>query len=135
MRHNSDLSIRHLTFLSLESVFWLTISFYSCFRKIWDSKLVVFGLGIMLTDTVATFEEALYDKLILFEHILVTAVDYGDGKAMVADAGNKVVIAAVDTRDACDDMMCGLKQKLLLENCHYYSSKLLEGPLNNSTCI
>lgn len=88
-------------------VFDLTISFYSCFRKTWDSQLVAFVLGILLNDMVAAFEEALHDKLVLFEHILVAAVDYGDGKAL-ADVGNKGVLAAADTGASCADMMCGL---------------------------
>ena len=71
------------------------------------------------------FEEAVYDKLVLFEYILVAAVDDGDARALVDDVGNKGVVAchggntAGDTGAASDDMMCGLKQKLLLEHCHY----------------
>lgn len=71
------------------------------------------------------FEEAVYDKLALFEYILVVEVDDGHARALVDDAGKKGVVAshgnnaAVDTGGSCDDMMFGLKQSLLLERCYY----------------
>ena len=73
----------------------------------------------------AIFEEAVYDKLVLFECILVAAVDYGDARALIDDVGYKGVVAshccntAGDNGAACDDMMRGLKLSLLINYCHY----------------
>ena len=40
----------------------------------------------------ATFEETVYDKLVLFKYIFVAAVDDGDVRALVDDVGNKAVV-------------------------------------------
>ena len=78
-----------------------------------------------MTDMAATFEEVVYDKLVLFEYIPVAAVDDGDVRALVDDVCNKAVVeshggnTALGTRATCDGMTCRLKQNLLLEHCSY----------------